>query len=286
MTIQLSRREWMAGAAGAIVLQRVAAADASADIAAIEHRLGGRLGVAALDTGTGRRVEHRATERFAMCSTFKFLASAAVLARVDTRTERLDRLVHYTQKDILEYAPIAKDHVAGGMTIEALCAAAVEYSDNTAANLILAALGGPKAVTAFARSIGDSVTRLDRNEPALNEVPAGEVRDTTSPSSMVRDLQTLLVETKALSDSSRALLTKWMIGNTTGNDRIRAGLPKEWRVGDKTGTGPHAATNDIAIAWPPGRAPLILAVYFWGSRAPQADLNRALADVARIVAGA
>ena len=286
MTIQLSRREWMAGVAGAIVLRPVAAADASADIAAIEHRLGGRLGVAALDTGTGRRVEHRATERFAMCSTFKFLASAAVLARVDTRTERLDRLVHYTQKDILEYAPIAKDHVAGGMTIGALCAAAVEYSDNTAANLILAALGGPKAVTGFARSIGDSVTRLDRNEPALNEVPAGEVRDTTSPSSMVRDLQTLLVETKALSDSSRALLTKWMIGNTTGNDRIRAGLPKEWRVGDKTGTGPHAATNDIAIAWPPGRAPVILAVYFWGSRAPQADLNRALADVARIVAGA
>src|ERR1051326_2689529 len=263
----------MAGVAGAIVLRPVAAADASADIAAIEHRLGGRLGVAALDTGTGRRVEHRATERFAMCSTFKFLASAAVLARVDTRTERLDRLVHYTQKDILEYAPIAKDHVAGGMTTEALCAAAVEYSHNPAANLILAALGGPKAVTAFARSIGDSVTRLDRNEsafarsigdsvtrldrnePALNQVPAGEVRDTTSPSSMVRDLQTLLVETKALSDASRALLTKWMIGNTTGNDRIRAGLPKEWRVGDKTGTGPHAATNDIAIAWPPGRAP-------------------------------
>src|SRR5262245_1483742 len=195
-------------------------------IAGIERRLGGRLGVAALDTGSGRRIAHRGDERFAMCSTFKFLASAAILARVDAKAERLDRLVRYTQKDLLEYAPIAKEHVAEGMTIEALCAAAVSYSDNTAANLLLAALGGPAAVTTFARSLGDAVTRLDRIEPALNEVPAGEVRDTTSPSSMLKNLQTLLLATRALSEPSRQRLTKWLVENTTGNDRLRAGLPK------------------------------------------------------------
>jgi beta-lactamase class A len=281
--MRISRRDWMTAMAGALIAPG-AVLDASKDIAAIERRLGGRLGVAALDTGNGRRVAHRATERFAMCSTFKFLASAAVLARVDAKSERLDRLVRYTQKDVLEYAPITKDHVTNGMTIESLMAAAVSYSDNTAANLLLAALGGPKAVTAYARSLGDAVTRLDRNEPALNEVPAGEVRDTTSPSSMVSDMQALLLGTKALSEPSRQLLTKWLVENTTGSERLRAGLPKDWRVGDKTGTGPHGATNDIAIAWPPNRAPVLIAAYFWGSKAPQADLNRALADVARIVA--
>ena len=203
MTTLFSRRALLAGLAGAWMT----AADPVAEIAGIERRLGGRLGVAALDTGSGRRIEHRATERFAMCSTFKFLASAAVLARVDAKTERLDRLVRYTQKDLLEYAPVAKEHVREGMTVEALCAAAVSYSDNTAANLLLTALGGPPAVTAFARALGDRVTRLDRNEPALNEVPAREVRDTTSPASMIRDLQALLLEPRALSESSRQRLT-------------------------------------------------------------------------------
>src|ERR1051326_9633545 len=163
MAIRLSRREWAAGAVAALAVSRAASADEATDIAAIEHRLGGRLGVAALDTGSVRLIEHRANERFAMCSTFKFLAAAAVLARIDRKEERLDRLVRYTKKDLLEYAPIAKDHVADGMTVEALMAAAVSYSDNTAANLLLAALGGPKAVTAFARGIGGTVPRLDRD---------------------------------------------------------------------------------------------------------------------------
>jgi beta-lactamase class A len=281
MTVRFSRRVLLGGIAASFV----PAPDPAADIAAIERQLGGRLGVAALDTASGRRVEHRATERFALCSTFKFLASAAILARVDARAERLDRLVRYTQKDVLEYAPITKDHVRDGMTIEALMAAAVSYSDNTAANLLLASLGGPKGVTAFARGIGDTVTRLDRNEPALNRVPRGDVRDTTSPASMVQNLRTLLLETKALSESSRGLLTKWLVENTTGNDRLRAGLPNAWRVGDKTGTGPDGATNDVAIAWPPNRAPVLIAVYSWGSKAPQADLNRAHADIARAIAG-
>ncbi|HMD34269.1 MAG TPA: class A beta-lactamase [Vicinamibacterales bacterium] len=282
-TGRFSRREWLAGVTAAFFVSR-SVTDASAEIAAIERRLGGRLGVAVLDTASGRRIEHRANERFAMCSTFKFLASAAMLARIDAKQERLDRVVHYTNKDLLEYAPIAKEHVAAGMTIEALMAAAVSYSDNTAANLLLAALGGPQAVTKYARILGDAVTRLDRNEPALNEVPAGEIRDTTSPASMLKNMQTLLLGATALSEPSRQLLTTWMVGNTTGNERLRAGLPKSWRVGDKTGTGPHAATNDIGIAWPPSRAPVLIAAYFWGSRAVQSELNAALADVARLAA--
>jgi beta-lactamase class A len=142
----------------------------------------------------------------------------------------------------------------------------------------------PQAVTAVARRLGEPVTRLDRNEPFLNEVPVGQVRD-TSPASIAHDVQALLVDGAVLSESSRALLTKWMVGNTTGKERLRAGLPDDWRVGDKTGTGPHGATNDVAIVWPPGRAPVIISAFFWGSNAPQADLNRALADVARIETG-
>jgi beta-lactamase class A len=295
VSVPLSRREWLAGTAAALGLPR-AAPDADSDLSAIERRLHGRLGVAALDTGTGRQQRHRGSERFPMCSTFKFLASAAVLARIDAKSERLDRVVRYTQNDVLEYAPITKDHVADGMTIEALIAAAIEYSDNTAANLLLSSIGGPGAVTQFARGLGDAATRLDRNEPTLNDVRAGDVRDTTTPDAMLRDMQTLLLTPSrpdrfggasgaaALSSASRELLTKWLVGNTTGNERLRAGLPKDWRVGDKTGTGPKGETNDIAIAWPPRRAPILIAAYLAGSAASADDRNRALAEVGRVVA--
>jgi beta-lactamase class A len=262
----------------------VFAVAASEQLAAVERRLGGRLGVAALDTHGGFRLAYRASERFAMCSTFKLLASAATLARVDAKQERLDRLVRYTEQDVIENAPIAKEHVADGMTIEALMAAAMTHSDNTAANLLLASLGGPHAVTAFARRIGDTRTRLDRNELSLNDVPAGDPRDTTTPESMVHDLRALLVDARVLSAASRERLTAWMVGNTTGADRIRAGVPADWRVGDKTGTGPHGAANDVAIVWPPNRPPVLIAAYSWGTSASTGDQNRALADVGRVVA--
>jgi beta-lactamase class A len=178
--------------------------DKSADrMGAIEQRLGGQLGVLAIDTGTGRRIENRATERFPMCSTFKLLLAGAVLGRVDKHQESLDRRITYGKNDLLEWAPVAKEHLKeGGMTVEAMCAAAVEYSDNTAANLLLQSIGGPSKLTEYLRSIGDKVTRLDRNEPDLNTAVAGDPRDTATPTSMLNSVNTLVLG-QALSENSR-----------------------------------------------------------------------------------
>ena len=257
---------------------------AERQIAALEARVGGRLGVAALDTQSGRRLAHRAEERFPMCSTFKLLAVAAVLHRVDQKEEQLGRFISYQEADLLEYAPVAREHLKeGGMTVSALCAAALNYSDNTAANLLLRTLGGPEGFTRYARSIGDQQTRLDRIEPDLNSAIPGDERDTTTPKAMVGTLQTLLLG-DALAPASRQQLDEWLAHNQTGGEMIRAGLPNDWKVGDKTGRGSRGATNDIAILRPPGRPPILLAVYSVGSKAPTEARLQAVAEVARIVA--
>lgn len=253
--------------------------------ARIEVASGGRLGVEVLDTGTGARAGHRNDERFPMCSTFKMLAAAATLARVDAGKETLDRRVQVTTADLLSYAPAAKEHVGKGMTIAELCDAAVTLSDNTAANLLLASLGGPAALTDFTRTLGDSVTRLDRIEPELNEAVAGDPRDTTSPTAMLADLNATVLGT-ALSAGSRERLTAWLVGCRTGDKRLRAGLPQGWRVGDKTGTGNNGTANDIAVIWPPQRAPLVLTVYLTGTPASAAERDATHAAVARAVAAA
>ncbi|MGB8475236.1 MAG: class A beta-lactamase, partial [Candidatus Acidiferrum sp.] len=230
-------------------------------LAAIEKSLGGRLGVAVLDTGSGRRFEHRANERFPMCSTFKFLAVAAVLHRVDEKQDQLTRFIPYTRADLLEYAPVTTQHVnEGGMTLSGLCAAALELSDNTAANLLLKTIGGPEGLTRYVRALGDQKTRLDRIEPDLNSAIPGDERDTTTPTAMLANLQTLLLG-DALSPASRTQLESWLGANRTGAEMLRAGVPRDWRVGDKTGRGGHGATNDIAILRPPGKGPILVAVY-------------------------
>ena len=291
-----TRREWLAQTAVALPAWRLlavgtATSEASAalpdDIAAIERRIGGRLGVAFLDSGSGKRLAYRADERFPMCSTFKTLAVASVLARVDAGTEQLTRKIPYGQADLLDYAPITRAHVAdGSMTIEALCDAAITDSDNTAANLLLNTIGGPAGVTTFARSIGDTITRLDRTEPDLNAAEPGDPRDTTTPGAMLSDVRALLVESTRLSAASRKRLGDWLVANTTGAGKIRAGVPSNWRVGDKTGSGAHNATNDVAIAWPPNRAPVIIAVYSIGATADIEARNAAIADVGRLVSNA
>lgn len=289
----ITRRALLAVAAGMIPVIRSRAVlgaasglfhDPDGDIAAIERRVRGRIGVAAVDTGSGARVSYRADERFAMCSTFKILAVAATLKRVDQGKDRLGRLVPYGEKDLLDYAPITKQHVSkGSMTLSALCAAAIEYSDNTAANLLLSALGGPSAVTSYARSLDDSVTRLDRTEPSLNSAIAGDDRDTTTPGAMLGD--TLEIFTgNALSAESRGLLIGWMTGSTTGATRLRAGVPGTWRVGDKTGTGERGATGDVGIMWPPGRRPILIVAYLVETVAPAAERNAAIRDVGRALA--
>jgi beta-lactamase class A len=257
--------------------------EANDRLAAIEEREGGRLGVAVLDTGGGAGLAHRAGERFPMCSTFKLMASAAVLKRVDEGNERLDRVIPYGPGDLLDYAPVTKAHVAdGGMTLADLCAAAIDWSDNSAANLILDAIGGPQSFTAFMRSLGDSTTRLDRNEPTLNTAIPGDERDTTTPLAMAGAMRTVLLG-NALSEASRGQLEAWLINDKVGDKRLRAGLPPSWGIGDKTGSGDHGTANTIAIIRPPGRAPLLAAVYLTESDASMDARNAVHKEVGGII---
>lgn len=240
--------------------------------------------MAALDTATGARIGHRAAERFAMCSTFKALLAACILARVDQGKLALEHRVPYRESDLLEYAPVTRARLAeGSLTVEELCAAAVEISDNTAANLLLAQIGGPAGLTAYLRGLGDEVTRLDRDEPTLNENLPGDPRDTTTPDAMTDTYRTLLVGDRALSEASRARLAAWMVRSTTGLARLRAGLPRDWVVGDKTGTSGGVA-NDVAVAWPPSRAPIVITCFVDAPSASADARNAAHAEVARIVA--
>lgn len=252
--------------------------------AALEQQSGGRLGVALLDTRTGARAGHRADERFPMCSTVKLLVTGATLAKVDRGDDRLDRTIPVAESDLLAHAPVTRRHVGGDMTVEALCAAAMTVSDNTAANLLLDALGGPAGATAVVRSLGDTVTRLDRKEPALNEALPGDPRDTTTPKAMLADLDALALG-NALAPPSREMLVGWMVANQTGGARLRAGVPDGWRVGDKTGAGGNGTSNDVAILWPPGRAPVLVAAFLTGSSAPPARRDEIIAAVGRAIAG-
>jgi beta-lactamase class A len=288
----MNRRDLLKGALmGASVLalgpafaRTADAGDVAARLAALERRHGGRLGVAVLDTGSGRRIAHRGDERFLLCSTFKLLAVAAVLARVDRGAERLDRRVVFGKEVLLDYAPVTRMRVGTpGMRMDQLCQAAITLSDNTAANLLLASMGGPAAVTAFVRGLGDPSTRLDRTEPELNVAGAGDIRDTTTPNAMLDSMQRILLG-DVLSAGSRARLLDWLRACTTGNARLRAGVPVGWTVGDKTGSGSHRETNDVAILWPPRRQPLLVTAYYTGSSADDDGRNAVLAEVGRIAA--
>jgi beta-lactamase class A len=291
LRVDSSRRVFLAGLAASLAPLGARADDDAmkigADrIAAIEAREGGRLGVVALDSASGRRLEHRADERFPMCSTFKALAAAAILKRVDAGTERLDRQIAYGPSDLLDYAPVSKAHVAeGSMSLTAICAAAIDWSDNTAANLMLQVLGGPVELTSYLRSIGDATTRLDRNEPTLNTAIPGDERDTTTPAAMAADVQRLLLGPD-LSEASRQQLESWMVDDKVGDKRLRAGLPQGWGIGDKTGSGDYGTANTVAIIRPPGRAPLLAAVYYTGSSAPTDARNAVHRDVGAVIAEA
>ncbi|GAB2592335.1 class A beta-lactamase [Dyella jejuensis] len=254
-----------------------------AKLAALERQHGGRLGVAMLDTGDGRRVGYRADERFLLCSTFKLLLVAAVLARVDRGVARLDQRFVFNQDAVLEYAPITRLRVgAPGMTIAELCAAAITVSDNTAANVLMANLGGPAMVTAYARQLGDPITRLDRIEPALNRPSPDHVSDTTTPDAMLGDMRALLLG-HALSEGSRAQLLAWLRGTTTGKKLLRAGLPAAWRIGEKTGSG-DTQTNDVAIVWPPRRKPWLVTAYYENATTDYDGRSAVLAQVGRLIA--
>jgi len=253
-------------------------------LAEIEKKSGGRLGCAMLDTANGKQIAHRGDERFPMCSTFKFLAVAFILHRVEQGQEHLDRRLAIEQKDILAYAPVTSKHVGQqGMTISELCEAAITLSDNTAANLLLASFGGPPALTAFLQTTGDSITRLDRTEPTLNEAIPGDPRDTTTPIAMLENLKRILLG-KTLSAASRQMLTDWMIACQTGSTKLRAGMPSDWKAGDKTGSGERGTSNDIAIFWPPHRSPILITAYLTGSTLSGQEQNTIIAEVGRTFA--
>jgi beta-lactamase class A len=239
------------------------------------------LGVHVLDTHTGQRIRFDDDSRYATASTFKMLLAAAVLKRVDRGELSLAQRIPYSERDMLQVTSLVTEkHLAeGSLSLQELCAAIVEVSDNTAANLLLTLIGGPPAVTEFARELGDEVTRLDRMEPELNSNLPGDPRDTTSPRAMVGNMQKLFTG-DVLSKASVNLLGAWMINATPGLGRIRAGIPKRWKAGDKAGTGAHSAVNDLAILWPPGRKPILVAIYMSESTQGVDALIAAHAEIA------
>lgn len=259
------------------------AADAQDRLGRLERDLGGRLGLFALDTSDGAQLGHRADERFPLCSTFKMMLAAAILERSATTADLLQQRVRYDRGDLVTYSPLTEKHVDTGMTVAELCVAAVQYSDNTAANLLMELLGGPAAVTEFARRIGDRDFRLDRWETELNSAIPGDPRDTTTPAAMGHSLHRLVLG-DALGAEQRAQLQDWLRGNTTGGARIRAGVPADWQVGDKTGTGSYGTAHDIGVLWPPQRAPIVLAIYT-AHASPEAEARSdIIAAAARVVA--
>ncbi|SDQ21467.1 beta-lactamase class A [Quadrisphaera sp. DSM 44207] len=259
------------------------ASAAQAAFAQLEADHDARLGVYALDTGSGRSVEHRADERFAHASTYKALAAAAVLER--TSSADLERVVPVTDADLVTHSPIAEQRAGTGMTLREVADAAIRYSDNTAGNLLLRELGGPDGFERSLRSLGDAVTDPERLETDLNEAVPGDVRDTSTPRALATDLHAYAVG-DALPEDDRALLTGWLRENTTGDALVRAGAPAGWVVGDKTGAGGYGTRNDIAVLWPPSGDPVVLAVL--SSRdEPDADHDDALvADATRVALAA
>jgi beta-lactamase class A len=279
-----SGRPW-ARAASAAAPPTGLHAEVARRLGEIERASGGDLGVQIVDTSTGATFGHRAGERFLMCSTFKLLASALVLHRVDRGRESLARRIVYRAADLVPYSPVTEKHVGGaGLSLGELCEATLTTSDNTAANLILASYGGPRALTAFVRALGDTVTRFDRTEPTLNRWQGA--LDTTSPRAMAQSLQRVALG-DALRPASRDTLQRWLRANLTGKARLEAGLPAGWSIGDKTGStdddGVGATTNDIAVVWPPGRAPLLVTAYLTRSRASAAARNATLAQVGQLL---
>lgn len=254
-------------------------------LAALEKQHMGRLGVFAIDTASGSTLQLNGHQRFAFCSTFKVIAVGAILHHSLSHHGFLDQRIHYQKSDLVTYSPITEKHLDNGMTIAELCAAALQYSDNTAGNLLMKQLGGPAGITAYARSIGDTTFRLDRWETELNSAIPGDERDTTTPAAMAASLQKLTLGT-ALPEAQRQQLVNWMKGNTTGNKRIRAGMPTEAIIADKTGGGDYGTTNDVAVVWLSGRAPWVVVIYFTQPNQHASANNEAIAEAARIISQA
>ena len=279
----LNRRTLLAAVAAGLAMRPGSAQEAPPALAAYERETGGRIGLHAENLATRHKIAWRADERFVMCSTFKASLAAFVLSRVDLGEEHLDSMVPFGEKDLLSYAPIAKQHLTRGeMSVADMCEGAVELSDNTCANLLLARSGGPAALTSFWRSTGDTITQLDHYEPELNFSPPGDPHDTTTPSAMAGNLQRFVLG-KVLSQASRDRLTGWMLGCKTGDNRLRGGLPKDWKIGDKTGNNGKDASGDIAVVWPKPDVAILICAYTQGGSPTSAQLETLFAEIGRMV---
>ncbi|MBE9605398.1 class A beta-lactamase [Acetobacteraceae bacterium H6797] len=257
-----------------------------ARFARIEAERGGRLGVAVLDTATGRRALYRAEERFPFSSTYKLIAAAAVLSRVDAGREKLEREIPIQRESLVTYSPVTEKRAGGRMSLAEICEAAITLSDNTAGNILFDAMDGPEGLTAWMREQGDGVSRLDRRETALNEARPGDARDTTTPAAMLGHLERL-TQGDALSAASRRSLIGWLQANRTGDARLKARLPAGWRAGEKTGTSAFSTSSDVGLLWPPdGAAPILVAAYLTEGSADGAIREAALADIGAAIAQA
>ena len=281
----LNRRTLLAAASGLAVWPALAQ-EALPALTAYERETGGRVGLYAENVVTGAKIAWRAEERFVMCSTFKASLASFVLARIDQGKDHLESMIAYGPENLLEYAPVAKQNIGknakASMSVADMCAATVELSDNTSANLLLARVGGPSALTTFWRSTGDTVTRLDHNEPELNRSPPGDPNDTTTPVAMVGNLRRFLLG-EVLSLDSRQRLTGWMLNCKTGDNRLRAGLPKDWKVADKTGNSGKDAVGDIAVVWSKPERPVLVAAYVQGGSPTEPQFKALFTEIGRMV---
>ncbi len=244
-----------------------------------EQQLHARAGFAELDLATGAlRDSYRSGERFPMMSTYKVLLCGAVLARIDSGRERSERRIMYRQQDLEKYSPVTEQHLSEGMTIAGLCDAAITMSDNTAANLLLSSIGGPQALTRFLRQTGDPMTRLDRQEPELNEALPGDPRDTTTPEAMAQTLRNLLTG-KILTAASQQQLLHWMIADQVAGPLLRKVLPAGWFIADKSGAGEHGSRGIIAVTGPAGKPSHIVVIYITDNDAKMDVLNRQIAGI-------
>lgn len=280
----MQRRDFLWRSLGFAAVPLEAAEPPVAAITDYERGSGGHIGVYAENIGTGASLAWRPDERFVMCSTFKASLAACILSRVDRREDDLERLVHYGAADLQDFwAPVARENLARGfLSVKEMCRGAVEQSDNACANLLLTRVGGPPALTAFWRTLGDRVSRLDDAEPLLNRTPPGGLRNTTTPAAMANTLRRLVLG-HILSETSRATFTGWLVGCQTGAKRLRAGLPADWVIGDKTGNNGRDAAGDIAVAWPKPDAPIVICVYTRGGTPSPRQLESAFAGVGRFV---
>ncbi|MDA1884884.1 class A beta-lactamase Bla1 [Bacillus cereus group sp. BY105LC] len=227
------------------------------EFAKLEQKFDARLGVYAIDTGSNQTISYRPNERFAFASTYKALAAGVLLQQ--NSTEKLNEVITYTKEDLVNYSPVTEKYVDTGMTLGEIAEAAVRYSDNTAGNILFNKIGGPKGYEKALRQMGDRVTMSDRFETELNEAIPGDIRDTSTAKAIATNLKAFTVG-NALPAEKRKILTEWMKGNATGDKLIRAGVPTDWGVADKSGAGSYGTRNDIAIVWPPNRAPIIIAI--------------------------